>query len=370
MWHARLSAPLAIAAGSSALAVGVAVTGASAGGASRTGAIADAQKLAYVSASRLELDVVNADGSGRKRLTRCQSASVCRIGELAWSPGAGRIAFYRGLWHRNMSLFVINADGSRLKRLGLCGIDCRRPSWASDGSAIAFSRGGAVFIVTTRTAKVRRLTRCAPPTCWDASPAWSPAGRVGRIVFARRDTSGTTLYAVDLAHASMLMELAKVPGRAANIAWSPDRMRIAYDFADGASESVHVMNVDGSDLTVVASGPTGSGPGMPSWSPDGTSIAYFNTPRVANGFFEPEVWTVRRDGTAPRRLFHADCCLSDWVPPSWSADGTEVAFAYSGTLGTPGGERVGGTFLLRTDGTGVRRLGDAVSELAPKPTPR
>ena len=109
---------------------------------------------------------------------------------------------------------------------------------------------------------------------------------------------------------------------------------------------------------------------MPSWSPDGTSIAYFNTPRAANGYFETEVWTVRPDGTMPRRLFHADCCLSNWVPPSWSADGTEVAFAYSGTSGTPTGERVGGTFLLSTDGSGVRRPGEAVSELAPKPTPR
>ena len=363
MWHARLSGPLAIAAGSSALAVAVAVTGATAGS-SRTGALTDAQELAYVSASRLELGVVNADGSGRKRLTRCQDASVCRIGELAWSPGGGRIAFYRGLWHRNMSLFVINADGSRLKRLGLCGIDCRRPSWAPDGSAVTFSRGGAVFIVTTRNAKIRRLTRCAPPTCWDASPAWSSARR---IVFARRDTSGTTLYAVDPARASSLTELAKLPGRAANIAWSPDRTRIAYDVSDGTTESVHVVDVDGSDPTVVASGPKGSGPGMPSWSPDGRSIAYFNTPRVANGFFEPEVWTVRRDGTAPRRLFHADCCVSDWVPPSWSAVGTEVAFAYSGSVGTPTGDRVGGTFLLAADGSGVRRLGDAVSELAPKP---
>jgi Tol biopolymer transport system component len=365
MRYALLSTPLAIAASASALAVGVTGAGASARSASRAGAITGAQELAYVSASRLELGVVNADGSGRERLTRCQSASVCRVGELAWSPGGGRIAFYRGLWHRNMSLFVINADGSRLKRLGLCGIDCRRPSWAADGSALMFSRGGAVFIVTTRTAKMRRLTRCAPPTCSDASPAWSAKGR---IVFARRDTSGTTLYAVDPAHASRLTELAKVPGRAANIAWSPNRTRIAYDVSDAASESVHVMDLDGSHPTVVAVGPTGSGPGMPSWSPDGASIAYFNTPRTANGFFEPEVWTVRRDGTAPRRLFHADCCLSNWVPPSWSADGTEVAFAYSGTSGTPTGERVGGTFLLSTDGSGVRRSGEAVSELAPKPT--
>jgi Tol biopolymer transport system component len=367
MRYARLRGPLAIAAGSGALAVGVAATGATAGSASRTGAIADAQELAYVSASRLELGVVNADGSGRKRLTRCQSASVCRIGELAWSPGGGRIAFYRGLWHRNMSLFVVNAGGSRLKRLGLCGIDCRRPSWASDGSAIAFSRGESIFIVTTRNAKMRRLTRCGPPTCSDASPAWSAKGR---IVFARRDVSGTTLYVVDPANASRLTELAKLPKRAANIAWSPDRMRIAYDVSDGASDSVRVVDVDGSDPTVLVSGPTGSGPGMPSWSPDGTSIAYFNTPRAANGFFETEVWTVRRDGTGPRRLFHADCCLSNWVPPSWTADGTEVAFAYSGTSGTPTGERVGGTFLLSTDGSGVRRPGEAVSELAPKPTRR
>jgi hypothetical protein len=69
--------------------------------------------------------------------------------------------------------------------------------------------------------------------------------------------------------------------------WSPDGTRIAFygysaggvdDFNGGANYDIYVMNADGTGLTNLTTSPddigTGFSQGSPTWSPDGTKIAY------------------------------------------------------------------------------------------------
>ena len=58
-----------------------------------------------------EIYVMNADGSGEKRLTRNPSHDA----SPAWSPDGRKIAFIRNL--RNPDIYVMNADGSGQRRL-------------------------------------------------------------------------------------------------------------------------------------------------------------------------------------------------------------------------------------------------------------
>jgi Tol biopolymer transport system component len=103
--------------------------------------------------------------------------------------------------------------------------------------------------------------------------------------------------------------------------------RIAFDNFD----DVWTINADGTELARIT---RRAGPDFdPSWSPDGTQIAYRSE---RSG--EPEIWIMDADGTGQRRL-------TEGLSPAWSPDGSLIAF--SGPAGLS---------LIRPDGTGRRVL--------------
>ena len=111
---------------------------------------------------------------------------------------------------------------------------------------------------------------------------------------------------------------------------------------------------------LVAGSGAGSGPGAPSWSPDGTRVAFFNTPGNS-GSFTAEVWTINADGSARQRLAHTGCCVESWAAPVWSPDSKKIAFAANSA---------GGTFVVNAKGGGLHRLTEASAvALAWRPAP-
>jgi Tol biopolymer transport system component len=335
----------------------------------RNGMVAFADDLGW-------LHVVAPDGTGSRVLARCPPAShgrsqrtvpprsICRLVGPAWSADGRRIAFIRGdlgllrsmrgdssvlrsTFSLSFSLYLRDPDGS-VRRLTGCG-SCAsqhggRLSWSPDGSRIAFSRDDAprgtlsLWTVDTAGGKLRRLTDCRPKLCADVDPDWSPSGEL--IVFSR----GGSLYTVR-ADGSQLTKITN-SAVAENPRWSPDGRKIAYDGLD----EISIVDADGSDEKLLLDEMGGgSGPGVPSWSPDGTKLAFFNTPGRSGGY-TAEVWTITTDGSARQRLYHSACCVMSWAAPIWSPDGNQIAFAASSA---------DGTFVIGSDGTGLRRLSTA-----------
>jgi Tol biopolymer transport system component len=107
--------------------------------------------------------------------------------------------------------------------------------------------------------------------------------------------------------------------------------RIAFDNFD----DVWTIDADGTDLTRLTHSPRPEFD--PSWSPDGTRIAYRSE---RSG--DPEIWVMNADGSDQRRL-------TAGLSPAWSPDGSLIAFA--GPSGTSGI-----ITLIRPDGTGLRQL--------------
>jgi Tol biopolymer transport system component len=317
-----------------------------------------------------KLQAVAQDGSDPQVIARCPASSGerpqrrsalpsgCQLAEPAWSPDGRQIAFVQGDMsfllrstqrEVSMSLYLRNSDGS-VRRLAGCGSCARqyggRLSWSPDSSSIAFSRDGkrwteSLWVVDTASGKLRRLTDCR--ACADVTPAWAPSGHL--IVFNRlaraREDSG--LYTVG-ADGSQLTKITD-SDNAENPQWSPDGRQIAFD----GNNDIFIANADGSEQRRLVDGERGNGPGVPSWSPDGSKLAYFNTPS-STGAYTAEVWTMNSDGSQRQRVYHSACCVMSWAPPIWSPDGKKIAFAATSA---------GGTFVVDSDGTHLRRLSAA-----------
>ena len=99
--------------------------------------------------------------------------------------------------------------------------------------------------------------------------------------------------------------------------WSPDGTEIAFASLRDRNYGIYVMDADGGNRTRLTDN---SGQDRyPSWSPDGTEIALTSD---RNGNFE--IYVMDADGGNQTRLTNNS---ADDFGPSWSPDGTEIAFA-------------------------------------------
>jgi len=119
-----------------------------------------------------------------------------------------------------------------------------------------------------------------------AEAAWP--GADAEIAYVSTQDGNLEIYAV-AADGSGQVNLTNHPARDQDPSWSPDGSRIAWSSsAGGAHQDIWVMNADGSqraNYTPEADTTGAAGTGVqPSWSPDGSAIAF-----ASNG----DVWVTR-----------------------------------------------------------------------------
>jgi Tol biopolymer transport system component len=112
-----------------------------------------------------------------------------------------------------------------------------------------------------------------------------------------------------------------VPGDAGHPSWSPDGSRIAFDLHTQAGPQsgetdIYVVDADGTSARQLT---TDGGSSSPAWSPDGSRIAYVHAKRGGNS----EIYVMAADGSNPVRLT-TDPALD--LRPAWSPDGSRIAF--------------------------------------------
>ena len=262
----------------------------------------DGQKLALGEGAIL---VIDTDGSGQERLT----SPVYNGADLrpAWSPDGRTIAFIRYQpSDESEELWVMNADGSGQRRLARNAWH-ETPAWSPDGRRIAFvgrrghksgsyhSGSSELDVMNADGSGRRRLTR---NTVRDSNPVWSPDGR--RIAF-----ESSWQVNVMNADGSGQRRLTHNGGRNFAPAWSPDGQRIAFERRLGRKKygrcsgcgkastfEVHVMDADGSGQQRLTT--QGAEPG---WSPDGQKIAFMSE-RDGNA----EIYVMNADGSGQRNL--------------------------------------------------------------------
>lgn len=212
---------------------------------------------------------------------------------------------------------------------------------------------GASFAMRPDNGGVRPSAAAHP-----LAPAAASARR-STIVFAIWHRNITaTLYSINAdgtgLHRLLSKSAAKLAGhRPSWPALSPDGHQVAYQTGIEPRTAIDVVNLNGTNLRQIALG------GRPTWSPDGTKIAYeFPYSRTPPGAYEPDVYVIHADRTAPHRL-------ARWAwRPAWSPDGTKLAY----TCVTP---QTGDAHLcvMNADGTGRHRIAAVAADSTPAWSP-
>jgi len=258
-----------------------------------------------------DIYVVNADGTGRRRLTRDRAEEF----DPAWSRDGTKIAFSRSVGRR-YQIFVMNADGTSPTQITDGGSSASDAAWSPDGTRIAFARCSEgscdIYVMNVDGSGVERLTRAEHPGAWD--PTWSPDGQsiaaaeIGGIAVMNRE--GQARYRVT-----------DGPADDDNPEWSPVGPQIAFDGSRGLwDEDIYVVDSNGTGLTdLTDSQPLDSNP---SWSPDGRSIAFM---RRRNRHVQARLFVMSADGSSQTNLRAIGDAYSR---PTWSPDGSQLAYSW------------------------------------------
>jgi Tol biopolymer transport system component len=176
-------------------------------------------------------------------------------------------------------------------------------------------------------------------------------GPNGRIAFQRgEDAPGDFNLWTANPDGSDVLQLTHVPSFFSD--WSPDRRRVAYDFEDAAGNlQIATVNADGTGVQQLTLGPTIHE--MPSFSPDGSQIAYDYAPTFGPGF-HTSLWVMNADGSDQHPLAPGSPDTFD-AEPKFSPSGRSIAFIrIRKVMGKYNQQNA--LFVMDVDGTDVRQL--------------
>jgi Tol biopolymer transport system component len=228
------------------------------------------------------------------------------------------------------------------------------PAWYPDGSEIVYMTWDETSLGTIYKMKADgtdhtslEVTRVGHP---DISSDGSKiaSGGFGQIWICNYD--GTNHHAI-YGKPGTICE----PGSCYLARWSPDDSRLAvFEYTSYTGDLSHIITINPDETDPDPKNLTDSDAAnqYPSWSPDGSKIAYNR---------DYDIWIMDSDGQNPERLTY----FGDAVCPVWSPDGSSIFFHRQ-----PGSPWWGcHIYRMNIDGTNIVQLTDSTGEWSPAISP-
>jgi dipeptidyl aminopeptidase/acylaminoacyl peptidase len=286
---------------------------------------ADGRTLYFTQASYFQAYTnvyrMSADGGPAERLTFHDALIQT---EPAPSPDGRTLAFWQRTG-RGTKIHLLDLANPSWTRLLLPDNGQERgASWSSDGK-LAYTRGGAIWIIDRPGAEPRQLVR----DDFDGGVGggvWSPDGT--RMAVTNGASGFSQIGVVDVA-TGRITPITYAPREHGSPAWSPDGRWLAFVRGDegGMSREFVVASADGmGERRVLTQGKGWRS--APAWSPDGARIAYLEATSVRT----TDVWSVRPDGSDRRQVTNS----MGRVDPSRLRAAEEVSYPAGDNIPIPG----------------------------------
>jgi Tol biopolymer transport system component len=309
--------------------------------------------------SRSTVGYVSGGPSGGIDRTDGQPGERGEFWNANWSPDGNRMVFHRetdSSWPPFQEWPSL-VEKFRLLRTGIF------PSYSPAGdrlicnSARAGILHNSILIMSPDGSKQRVLFD--DPQRSALAPVWSPQGHevafalgeffqmipgrerlISRLAVIRPDGAGLRVLATAGDHAGFP-------------SWSPDGKRLVYRTSAKGDKGLRIIDLASERVTKLTNGPYTDN--FPAWAPRGDRIAF-----VSDRNDDYEIYSIRPDGSGLKRLTRSP---GNEGHLAWSPDGKWIAFASARTgfvdealLHPYNGQPTGEIFVMRADGTNVKRL--------------
>ena len=218
------------------------------------------------------------------------------------------------------------------------------PVWSPDGSGFAYIHGAIKWADADGSNQHVLIGRRAFPGNWKHPQGidWSPDGTQLVVSVRSRRFAHVRAFVVTVA----TREVATLMRGGDSPSWSSIDLIVV-----SRSEHLVTVNPDGSGATPIVENGSNF---APSWSPDGSMIAFQR--RGVNSY---DINVVNADGSGRINLTNSP--QVDWSP-TWSPDGSQIMWSRSPTI-----ETFADMFVMQADGSGQTRLAttDKVDEYQP-----
>ena len=215
----------------------------------------DGRKVVFNSDKIWDQDIYVLDLVPRVRETKISKPFVLEQ-SAEWSPDGSRLAF-----SSQGDIYISNANGKGLKRLTSGYHIDVSPTWSPDGSSIAFvsDRTGnpQIFVMGASGGNPRQITSGG----YNTDPAWSPNPRVNKIAYVNVTGSQANIFTVN-PDGSEVNQLTSGTRRNETPSWSPDGHFITFSSNRNVTNDIYIMYLNGENQQRLTKG---GGKRFPTW---------------------------------------------------------------------------------------------------------